>query len=178
MKKTILFLIISLVLIPNLAYAHTNLDKSSPADGEVLTESPEEILLNFNTKVEQGSQFQLVNPSGNGVSITGLTIDDKVLSGFIPQPLQGGEYTINWSIIGADGHPIEGQISFAVESESANGEEPNQITNEDEPPALEEKVVEETQPASPPTFIPIMAITLLVIAIVSCLYVSRKGKIR
>ncbi len=117
MKKTLLLLIICLLLFPNSTFAHTSLVSSSPSEGEVLTASPGEIVLEFNTKVEQGSQFQVINPSGNGMAVTGISIEDKMLSGMLSQELQGGEYQIHWKIIGADGHPIEGEVSFTVKME-------------------------------------------------------------
>ena len=30
------------------------------------------------------------------------------------QPLENGDYKVEWKIIGADGHPIEGDFSFSV----------------------------------------------------------------
>ncbi|TES47058.1 copper resistance protein CopC [Halalkalibacterium halodurans] len=180
MKKTLLLLIICLLLFPNLTFAHTSLVSSSPSEGEVLTASPGEIVLEFNTKVEKGSQFQVINPSDNGMAVTGISIEDKMLSGMLPQELQGGEYQIHWKIIGADGHPIEGEVSFTVkiEQEKNSNEESNQIINKDEQSMEEDPVVVEIEPANPPAMMSTIAIILAILAIVSFFYVIRKGKIQ
>ena len=177
-EKTLLLLIICLLLFPNSTFAHTSLVSSSPSEGEVLTASPGEIVLEFNTKVEQGSQFQVINPSDNGMAVTGISIEDKMLSGKLPQELQGGEYQIHWKIIGADGHPIEGEVSFTVkiEQEKNSNEESNQIINKDEQSMEEDPVVVEMEPANPPAMMSTIAIILAILAIVSFFYVIRKER--
>ncbi|WP_368502860.1 copper resistance protein CopC (plasmid) [Alkalihalophilus sp. As8PL] len=180
MKKALLLFIICFLLFPNSTFAHTGLVSSSPSEGEVLTVSPEEIVLEFNTKVEQGSQFQVINPSGNGVAVTGISVEDNMLYGMFPQELQGGDYQILWNIIGADGHPIEGEISFTVESEQekTSNEESNQIINKDEQSIEEDPVVVEMERANPPAIMSTIAVILAILAIVSFFYVIRKGKIQ
>lgn len=180
MKKTLLMLIICLLLLPNSTFAHTSLVDSSPSEGEVLTVSPGEIVLDFNTKVEQGSQFQVINASGNGLAVTGIRIEDKKLSGMLPQKLQGGQYKIHWKIIGSDGHPIEGEVSFTVknEQELKSTEESNQIMSKDKQPMVQEPTVVDMEPANPPATIPTIAIILAILAIVSFFYLTIKGRIQ
>lgn len=44
-----------------------------------------------------------------------INISDEVLTGSLEEELPNGMYTIRWIIIGADGHPIEGQIPFELD---------------------------------------------------------------
>ena len=63
-------------------------------------------------------------------------------AGFL-SPLDNGTYTVEWKIIGADGHPIQGTYSFMVNQDEL--EEPI-VTEEEvqETPVAHRRTVEET----------------------------------
>ncbi len=183
MKKLLLFFAFFILLIPNSVFSHTNLVNSTPSDGELLTISPDNIILEFNTRIEMGSQFHLNNSIGSDISVTAITVEDNRLVGYIPQELQDGGYTVNWHIIGADGHPIEGNFSFTFEIEDTDQQFENndtdRIVDEEQQTPLEEKVVQEVvEPNKRPTFLPITAILLATIAGGIFIYLMRKGKIQ
>ncbi|MCM3715456.1 copper resistance protein CopC [Alkalihalobacillus oceani] len=185
MKKILFFFILMMVFYTNSALAHTSLDQSSPSDGDVLTHSPSDIFLEFNTRIEQGSKFQLFTSNNEEVVIEDIAIDDNILIGMIPSELQNGVYMVNWNIIGADGHPIEGTYSFTIDGNEESSEimEPEQEVSPPIEDSSEESSVEEENSLEEPiqesqsTFpVTLMIVALGVIAIGSLLLLLRKGK--
>ncbi len=113
-----------------LTFAHSHLESSIPADGEVITEDIEKITLTFDGKIEQGSTFELLGPNGQAVSIEELTVNDTEVIGTIANDLENGNYQVVWSIISADGHQMEGEFSFEINVTEA--ESPSADTNNEE----------------------------------------------
>lgn len=96
------------------AFAHSYLSGSNPTDGEVLTESVQEITLNFDGKIMEGSFLNLETINGEDIKVTNIEIGDGYLTGMLAEPLANNEYIVNWSIISSDGHPLEGTFAFTV----------------------------------------------------------------
>lgn len=118
---------------PN-AFAHSRLESSTPSDGEVISEELREITLTFSGKIEQGSTFKLLDSKEQVVSIENITIKDTEITGTIPVSLINGTYVVDWNIISADGHQMEGEFSFEVkiaetESPLANNDDEEQVSN-------------------------------------------------
>lgn len=113
MKKVILILCV-LMLLPTTALAHTSLENSSPKDMETVVAPLTEIVLTFNTDIEQLSTISLSNQQGQQVDVAAKTVDGNVLKGTFSDPLPNGEYIVNWKIVGEDGHVIERSFNFTV----------------------------------------------------------------
>lgn len=94
-------------------FAHSHLEDSSPKDGAVLTESLKEIKLTFETNLEPTSTFTLADANGTAVTLP-VEIKGNQLVGVLQKDLANGAYSIHWKIIGTDGHPLEGDLSFTV----------------------------------------------------------------
>lgn len=95
-------------------FAHSHLEDSSPKDGAVLTESLKEIKLTFETKLEPTSTFTLTDANSTSVTLP-VEIKGNQLVGVLQKDLANGAYSIHWKIIGTDGHPLEGDLSFTVQ---------------------------------------------------------------
>lgn len=108
---------LSLMLgLPPLAAAHTDLVESSPADGAQLDEPPTEVLLTFEGEVSEDSGFTVTDADGNEVGSGALDLDvadRNVLRGAVTIT-DDGTYTVAYTIVGEDGDPIEGEVSFTV----------------------------------------------------------------
>lgn len=113
MKRIISATLILLFAFSSSAYAHTGLTSSSPADGDDINEDVYEI---FNTKIELTSTVKVFNENNEEIASNTQVIDNVMTSGFM-EPLENGTYTVEWKIIGADGHPIQGNYSFNVNQE-------------------------------------------------------------
>ena len=139
MKKIFLFSFILLFSFVGNAFAHTGLESSTPQDGQIITEELQEITLTFEGKIENSSTFTLQNSTGEEISAE-ISLAENQMFGKLSNPLENGKYQVHWSIIGADGHPIEGNVSFSVELPvtGAPAEEPTETSTDDQVETQEE----------------------------------------
>nr|WP_198044780.1 copper resistance CopC family protein [Lysinibacillus timonensis] len=129
----------------SVALAHTGIQSSSPENGEVVTEPLEQITLTFETKIEQGSTFTVEDVNGQNVTVENITVNNNQLIGEIPNSLESSTYTVNWSIIGADGHLIEESFNFTVDIPTDETTVENAETEVEEPTTVEEETGVEEQ---------------------------------
>ena len=114
MKRIISATMILLFVFSSTVSAHTGLTRSSPADGEEVVGDVHEIVMEFNTKIEKTSTVKVFNENKEEISIANTQVSDNIMTGGFMSPLDNGIYTVEWKIIGADGHPIQGTYSFVV----------------------------------------------------------------
>lgn len=147
MKKTITFALIIFFLFSNTGFAHTGLESSDPAEGSVLEEQISDMTLTFETPIEDASRFELQYQNGAIIPIDEMKVDRDRMTGTITEPLENGNYAINWNIIGEDGHPMSGTISFTMEAPSAEEDIDPAPAEEETVPAEE---AEEKEPEEVP----------------------------
>ncbi len=126
MKKIAGLVLALLWLLPASAFAHSTLEQAIPAQNETVTVSPAEVSLTFNTKIEKLSNFKLIDENRQEIAPE-VSVSGDTMTGKIADPLANGNYTVKWTIIGADGHAVEGSYSFAVE---AAAEAPSEAPSE------------------------------------------------
>ncbi|ANU24506.1 copper resistance CopC family protein [Planococcus donghaensis] len=148
MKKIMILLILAIFALPVVGQAHTTLSSSTPAEGSVVTETLEEVVLTFGTVIEQGSTLTLES-EGVTYDFEEITLSSEAMTGAIKEELPNGMYTIQWTIIGVDGHLIEGEIPFelAVEVVEEEPVEEESVVETVEEPVVEEATVTEEQTA-------------------------------
>ena len=185
LKKTYLLTFFFFIAFVNNSFAHTGLEATSPQNEEVVKEELQEISLTFETKVEQGSTFELNDSNGDSIPVDNISLNENIMVGNLSSPMENGSYLVTWKIIGADGHPIEGEFSFSVEL--PNSESPTVENNEvkEETPVQTqenetEKAVElETEPEQDKfinTLLPSIIGVLIVIVIGSFIWLMRRKK--
>lgn len=178
-KKVSLLFLLLFILFSKQALAHTSLEDSTPKDGEVMTEPVRELTLIFGTKVEQNSRISVSNSNGEPVKLGNFVIEEEEMWATFFQPLKNGNYKVDWKIIGADGHPIEGTFSFSVDvpNDKASVE-----TEEGEPKQVEDskssnKTKQEVQQSNVPSYIiPSIIVVLFVVVTGSFLWLLRRKK--
>ncbi len=142
MKRIISATLILLFAFTSTVSAHTGLTSSSPANGEEVTVDVNEIVLEFNSKIESTSTVKVFNESKEEISVSDKQVNDNKMIGGFMSPLENGTYTVEWKIIGADGHPIQGTYSFMVNQEVL--EEPVITEEKQETPVTpEEELIEQ-----------------------------------
>ncbi|PGS48718.1 copper resistance protein CopC [Bacillus sp. AFS041924] len=114
MKKALSFLILLIFLFPSMASAHTTLETSNPADGEVINEPLKQITLNFETPLEKLSTLKVFK-DGKDLEVKDISVENNQMVANMPKNLENGNYEIEWKIVGEDGHPITGGIEFKVQ---------------------------------------------------------------
>ncbi|AJD89537.1 hypothetical protein JMA_02200 [Jeotgalibacillus malaysiensis] len=168
MKKIVFtFSLFLFFTFPFNGIAHTYLSSSTPEDGQVLTQPVEEIVLQFETEVEELSTMRLYR-NDELVEMDVLRTDQNQLIGDIPEELANGTYVVDWSIIGEDGHPIEGEISFSIEAKENTDKERTENQN------IESTEVEEDEPESVVPIILTALFALITIAGIWLLFRTKK----
>lgn len=188
MKKIFIVTFIFFLAFVNNALAHTGLESSSPQDGDIINEELQQVTLTFETKIEQGSTFELQDSNGETIPDENISLSENQMIGNFLNPLENGEYQVNWKIIGADGHPIEGEFSFTVnvpvtevpaEDQVEPQEETQQQPNpeEKESDTAKEVADEEIQQNKIPAYvIPTVIGILIVIVAGSFLFIMKRKK--
>lgn len=98
--------------------AHSLLQASSPMDGEAL-EAPQVLVLEFNEPVRL-LRVRLTGPDGEMVPFGFEPAREPAATVEYDLPsLQPGEYTVEWTLIGQDGHTVSEQFSFSVRDSGA-----------------------------------------------------------
>jgi copper transport protein len=129
----ILFSIIMIAAMPKVAFSHALLEKAKPAPDAHLQSAPKEIVLLFNERLEDELySIKVFNNKGEMISTskTELSLDQKQLKHPISS-LENGSYTISYSVLSSDGHPIKGSYIFSVGKASGEIVKPEQdVKNE------------------------------------------------
>ena len=112
---------------PVIGWAHASLVSSDPAANSLVHASPTRLRLVFSEALEPSlGRISLVG--GDGVSIklaaTGDPHDVNALVAPLSPALQPGSYRVDWRVVSADGHPVQGSYVFTIELPS---EVPSQI---------------------------------------------------
>ncbi|MEO2105882.1 MAG: copper resistance CopC family protein, partial [Actinomycetota bacterium] len=109
-----------LALLADPASAHTSLVASSPASGERVAYSPDEIVLTFATAVDPRTvTAELRSADGEVVAVeplSGETGDTTVVAFAVPR-LPHAVYGLAWQSVGDDGHRVLGEVLFGVGTE-------------------------------------------------------------
>lgn len=147
MKRIISATLILMFAFSASVYAHTGLTSSTPSDGDDIADDVYEIVLEFNTKLESTSTLKIFSENNEEIAGNTIVIDNVMTRGF-NEPLDNGTYTVEWRIIGADGHPIQGTYSFKVNQEEIN--DPAASEEPSVPPAEDA----EEEPAEQPVEVP------------------------
>lgn len=183
MKKILWMTIACVLLFSNHALAHTGLESSIPAQGSTVTEKLNEITLTFLTKIEETSSFTVTNSSDEPIEVDGITVSENVLTGNVTDSLENGTYKVNWKIIGADGHPMEGVIDFVLDApeeveavepitEPIDVVEPNETIKEE----LDTTVAADNEEEEGSNFTIGIIIVLVIILALAAWWMTRRNK--
>ncbi|THV30090.1 copper resistance CopC family protein [Glycomyces paridis] len=125
------------------ASAHAALVSTDPEDGAVLAEAPAEVSATFSELLDGPStEIAVTDPSGAVVAVADPSFDGDTFT--LPMLYTtAGEYTVAFRVISEDGHRVDGQLAFTVESIPEGLYAPGS-----EPTALEEAPSSEAPEAS------------------------------
>ncbi|MGE7824214.1 copper resistance CopC family protein [Paenibacillus sp. NPDC093718] len=121
--KTSVLLTLGLLLIlvfPTATWAHSKLETSTPAADSKLKESVQEVSLSFNENIDENlSTLKIKNAQGESVEVAEVKVTQNTMLGTLAAPLPSGSYTVEWKIVGGDGHPVDGTYAFEVDAPEA-----------------------------------------------------------
>ena len=115
------FAFIACVSLNMTASAHNVLKSSTPAGGSMLDRSPSELALDFNGQVRLVKLS--LKRSDESIDV-GFKPDLTAATSFIvPVPeLASGAYSLEFSVIGEDGHTVAGHFNFGIGMPAAHTE--------------------------------------------------------
>jgi methionine-rich copper-binding protein CopC len=149
---TVMVFLLSLSIAPT-AFAHADLQVSTPKEGESLEIAPEEIRLTFSEELfEELVEISILDAAGDLYST--IEVEQTPPPGtdvIFPWPTQAppGEYSIAYRVVSADGHPVTGTISFsyaATAPQPSPSDTAPQPTTSDSTPSAKSST-----PSAPPT---------------------------
>lgn len=117
MRKLALALIVCLIPVMT-ALAHAELVNAVPEPGSVVDAAVKEIRLTFDEAIEEGSSITLFAEGFQAVPGIEAQLDGAVMYASLPARLDPGQYTVQWSAVGDDGHTTQGSYQFSVSAGS------------------------------------------------------------
>ncbi|MXO73501.1 copper resistance protein CopC [Altererythrobacter buctensis] len=110
--------------MPTVATAHTRVVASTPAQGATVAR-PRVVTLTFNeallppttaTSIVMTAMPGMANHTPTAIRnfTTAWSNGNKTVSLTLRQPLRAGSYEVRWQAAGADGHRMNGTVSFTV----------------------------------------------------------------
>ena len=111
-----LLIAVAVASTPEAAAAHAFPNGSEPAVGSTVSTPPAQVVVNFDSPIEQMfAKLSVFDSSGqaqdNG---TPVVSDDHRQLSIKLKPLGPGEYTVKWTVVAEDGHRTEGSFNFTV----------------------------------------------------------------
>jgi len=122
-RISILFASVLFFLIPFSASAHTGLVASNPVSDSQLSELPREISLVFDEELlvikgKQTNVIELLDENKASVKLAQPVIDGaKITARLLESGNEPHTYQIIYRVVSADGHPVNGTLTFTVQSQ-------------------------------------------------------------
>ncbi|MEO0383178.1 MAG: copper resistance protein CopC [Pseudomonadota bacterium] len=116
--KSIIVGITLILASAGLAFAHSPVNTSNPADGTTLADVPEVLTL---TLAEPGRFMRVevthTTEDGSTTHTEDLDIPSRATTNvmdFTPTSMGPGTYLVEWRVLGADGHAMDGTVTYIV----------------------------------------------------------------
>jgi methionine-rich copper-binding protein CopC len=103
------------------ASAHTELVKTTPADGTQITAAPDAVSLTFSGEVLKLGAAVKVSGPGGSTPMGAAKLKGKTVSWPVTGDLPNGTYNVSWRVTAADGHPIDGTFDFVLQAPKPSG---------------------------------------------------------
>ncbi len=107
---------VAAVLLPGApAWAHNQLEGSSPASGAVLRVAPSTVTLRFTQELNPSfTTIAVSDAARHRVPASEPVVDGNSGSVTVDGPMGNGVYTVAFRTVSVDGHTVQGSYSFAV----------------------------------------------------------------
>ncbi len=101
------------VAVAGPASAHSQLIKMTPADGSTVASAPTQVVLYFNENIQNvGDKVIVETPNASRVDTGGPVILNNTATQALSPLTVAGEYTVEYRIVSADGHPVSRVLHF------------------------------------------------------------------
>ncbi len=120
MKHIKTILITLTIMIAFSATAHVGLEKATPAENTELKKSPQQLELVFSSPVRL-IKAKLMNAEEQSINFSFTpSADANAQYAWELPTLKEGEYMVEWTILGQDGHKMSGSYQFMLRQSSDN----------------------------------------------------------
>ncbi len=111
------------VLLAGPAQAHSDLRSSDPDDGATLTTAPAAVSFTFNEPLlAEGNAITVTEvATGQRLAVGATEVDVQTATASWPESSPAGEFRAAYRVVSADGHPIDGTITFTVAQAAGSG---------------------------------------------------------
>lgn len=113
MKRRWIALLVPFAAGAQLAYAHSELSASVPADKATLAEAPKEVVLDFSEPVNL-TALSLERSGEAKQSLGPLPAAAAAHFAIAAPALSSGDYVVDWRALSDDGHVMSGALHFTV----------------------------------------------------------------
>jgi methionine-rich copper-binding protein CopC len=99
------------------AFAHAHLVRATPAEGGTVKDTPAEVVLKFNERLEPAFSAAVIRDrAGKQVDKADAHVDksDRTVVRVSLPPLDAGVYTVEWRVMSSDSHKVNGNFTFKV----------------------------------------------------------------
>lgn len=114
--RTVIGTSLLLCLVAGRARGHAFPESQSPSAGASLAIAPSEIVVRFDSPIEQAfARLEVLDAAGanHAIGTPRADSDSRALSVRV-EPLPPGDYCVSWSVVSADGHRSEGSYVFTL----------------------------------------------------------------
>jgi methionine-rich copper-binding protein CopC len=119
--KTLLPVVALLALASPVAFAHTELSSSLPADKAMLHAAPTDVTLRFSEPVRL--TMLSIQKKGDAKRDLGpLPKETSAQFAAMPPTLDAGDYVVTWRALSDDAHVMTGEFTFTVMAVGAHDE--------------------------------------------------------
>jgi methionine-rich copper-binding protein CopC len=99
------------------ALAHNSLVDSTPKDQASVEVGPQTVQLTFDQPVQDdagANTVAVIGPRNDHWETGPARVDSNVVSAPVGTLGAAGQYSINWRVLSADGHPVQGSLKFTL----------------------------------------------------------------
>jgi copper transport protein len=108
-----LFLVLAGPAAP--AAAHANLVGSDPANGDVLSDPPAQVVLTFSEPVRLvPDRIVVVAPDGEPLALGEPSVAGPELTIPLPEHFDIGTYLVSYRVVSQDNHPVAGTVTYSL----------------------------------------------------------------
>jgi len=109
-------LLLALVLLSSIAFAHTKLVRSHPRAKSTLKQAPKTVDLWFSQELQPGfNTIVVTDQTGKRVDRGDVIVSEGGAKAQISLgELSSGRYTVDWKVLSADQHTIRGKFTFTI----------------------------------------------------------------
>jgi copper resistance protein C len=112
--------------VPGVALAHDQLIWSSPANDATVDSAPERVVFQFSADITSRiATATVTGADGSRWDAGAATVEGAEVRVAVRTPAPAGAYTAAYRIVGSDGHPITGSITYTVKAGEPLAEAPS-----------------------------------------------------